>query len=161
MGDKFCSRCGQKGTIGTVIPEKDMPFTKDGIKPDIIINPHAIPSRMTIGQLVETIMSKLGLELGKFMDATPFTTDKNKIEKIGEMLTDYGMHSSGNEYLYNGMTGEQIEYSIFMGPTYYMRLKHMVKDKINYRSSGPRTINTSNKSWTGKRRWVKNWRNGT
>ena len=142
MGDKFCSRCGQKGTIGTVVPEKDMPFTKDGIKPDIIINPHAIPSRMTIGQLVETIMSKLGLQLGKFMDATPFTTEKNKIEKIGEMLTDYGMHSSGNEYLYNGMTGEQIEYSIFMGPTYYMRLKHMVKDKINYRSSGPRTLLT-------------------
>ena len=142
MGDKFCSRCGQKGTIGTVIPEKDMPFTKDGVKPDIIINPHAIPSRMTIGQLVETIMSKLGLKLGKFMDATPFTTQKNKIEKIGEMLTDYGMHSSGNEYLYNGMTGEQIEYSIFMGPTYYMRLKHMVKDKINYRSSGPRTLLT-------------------
>ena len=142
MGDKFCSRCGQKGTIGTVIPEKDMPFTKDGVKPDIIINPHAIPSRMTIGQLVETIMSKLGLQLGKFMDATPFTTEKNKIEKIGEMLTDYGMHSSGNEYLYNGMTGEQIEYSIFMGPTYYMRLKHMVKDKINYRSSGPRTLLT-------------------
>ena len=142
MGDKFCSRCGQKGTIGTVIPEKDMPFTKDGIKPDIIINPHAIPSRMTIGQLVETIMSKLGLNLGKFMDATPFTTEKNKIEKIGDMLTNYGMHSSGNEYLYNGMTGEQIEYSIFMGPTYYMRLKHMVKDKINYRSSGPRTLLT-------------------
>ena len=142
MGDKFCSRCGQKGTIGKIVPEKDMPFTKDGTKPDIIINPHAIPSRMTIGQLVETIMSKLGLKLGKFMDTTPFTTQKTKIEEIGSMLKDYGMHSSGNEYLYNGMTGEQIEYSIFMGPTYYMRLKHMVKDKINYRSSGPRTLLT-------------------
>ena len=142
MGDKFCSRCGQKGTIGTVIPEEDMPFTKDGLRPDIIINPHAIPSRMTIGQLVESIMCKLGLANGNFMDSTPFTTESNKIQKIGELLTKNGMHSSGNEYLYNGMTGEQIEYSIFMGPTYYMRLKHMVKDKINYRGSGPRTLLT-------------------
>lgn len=142
MGDKFCSRCGQKGTIGTIIPEADMPFTKDGIRPDIIINPHAIPSRMTIGQLVETIMSKVGVNVGTFMDATPFTTDKDKIEKLGNILNDFGMHSSGNEYLYNGMTGEQIEYSMFMGPTYYMRLKHMVKDKINYRSTGPRTLLT-------------------
>jgi len=142
MGDKFCSRCGQKGTIGTVIPEADMPFTKDGIKPDLIINPHAIPSRMTIGQLIETIMTKLGVHIGTHMDSTPFTTDKNKIEKIGSLLTQNGMHSSGNEYLYNGMTGEMIEHSIFIGPTYYMRLKHMVKDKINYRANGPRTLLT-------------------
>ena len=142
IGDKFCSRCGQKGTIGKLIPEEDMPFTKDGLKPDIIINPHAIPSRMTIGQLVETIMSKIGLELGCAMDATPFTTETDKIQKIGQLLNRYDMHSSGNEYLYNGMTGEQIEYSIFMGPTYYMRLKHMVKDKINYRANGPRTLLT-------------------
>lgn len=142
VGDKFCSRCGQKGTIGKIIPEQDMPFTKDGIRPDIIINPHAIPSRMTIGQLVETIMTKLGVKIGNFMDATPFTTEKEKIERVGKILTEYGMHSSGNEYLYNGMTGEQIEYSIFMGPTYYMRLKHMVKDKINYRAQGPRTLLT-------------------
>ena len=142
MGDKFCSRCGQKGTIGTIIPERDMPFTKDGIRPDIIINPHAIPSRMTIGQLVETIMTKMGLELGCGMDSTPFTTDKSKIEKIGQILSNYGMHSSGSEYLYNGMTGEMVEHSIFMGPTYYMRLKHMVKDKINHRAQGPRTLLT-------------------
>ena len=141
-GDKFCSRCGQKGTIGQVIPEENMPFTKDGIKPDIIINPHAIPSRMTIGQLVETIMCKLGLTLGNTMDATPFTTEKNKIEKIGNLLTEYEMHRSGNEYLYNGMTGEMIEHSIFIGPTYYLRLKHMVKDKINYRATGKRELMT-------------------
>jgi DNA-directed RNA polymerase II subunit RPB2 len=142
IGDKFCSRCGQKGTIGKLIPEKDMPFTKDGIRPDIIINPHAIPSRMTIGQLIETIMTKMGLTIGNFMDSTPFTTEKDKIERIGRILTQYGMHSSGNEYLYNGMTGEQIEYTVFMGPTYYMRLKHMVKDKINHRTQGPRTLLT-------------------
>tara|TARA_A100001015_G_scaffold321456_1_gene452303 strand:+ start:423 stop:5441 length:5019 start_codon:yes stop_codon:yes gene_type:complete len=141
-GDKFCSRCGQKGTIGNIIPEADMPFTKDGIKPDIIINPHAIPSRMTIGQLVESIMSKLGLELGNTMDSTPFTTEKTKIDKVCNLLTEYGMHSSGNEMLYNGKTGEMIEHSIFMGPTYYLRLKHMVKDKINYRASGKRTLLT-------------------
>lgn len=142
MGDKFCSRCGQKGTIGKIVHEADMPFTKDGLKPDLIINPHAIPSRMTIGQLVETIMSKLGVDLGYVMDSTPFTTESFKIQKIQKHLVDNGMHSSGNEYLYNGMTGEMVEHSIFMGPTYYMRLKHMVKDKINYRGRGPRTLLT-------------------
>ena len=142
MGDKFCSRCGQKGTVGKIVPEADMPFTGSGLKPDIIINPHAIPSRMTIGQLIESIMGKLGAELGYFMDSTPFTTESSKIQQIQEQLTMHGMHSSGNEYLYNGMTGEMVEHSIFMGPTYYMRLKHMVKDKINYRSKGPRTLLT-------------------
>ena len=142
IGDKFCSRCGQKGTIGKIVPEVDMPFTKDGLKPDLIINPHAIPSRMTIGQLVETIMSKLGIDLGYFMDSTPFTTESFKIQRIQEHLINNGMHTSGNEYLYNGTTGEMVEHSIFMGPTYYMRLKHMVKDKINYRGRGPRTLLT-------------------
>ncbi len=141
-GDKFCSRCGQKGTIGNIVREENMPFTKDGIKPDIIINPHALPSRMTIGQLIETIMTKLGLSLGHSMDATPFTTEKSKIQKIGDLLSSYGMHRSGNEYLYHGMTGEMIEHSIFIGPTYYLRLKHMVKDKINFRASGKRTLLT-------------------
>ncbi len=142
IGDKFCSRCGQKGTIGRIIPECDMPFTKDGLRPDIIINPHAIPSRMTIGQLVEMIMTKIGLKLGYYMDCTPFTTDSKKIDKIGELLMQNGMHRTGNEYLYNGYTGEMIEHSIFVGPSYYMRLKHMPKDKINYRSKGPRCLLT-------------------
>ena len=119
-----------------------MPFTKDGLKPDIIINPHAIPSRMTIGQLVETIMTRLGLEMGSFMDSTAFNTSHRKIEVISELLSKNNFHSSGEEVLYNAMTGEQIESSIFMGPTYYMRLKHMVKDKINYRAQGPRTLLT-------------------
>ena len=141
-GDKFCSRCGQKGTIGQIIPEENMPFTKDGLRPDIIINPHAIPSRMTIGQLVESIMSKLGVHSGNAMDATPFTSDKSKINHVCSLLTKYGMHSSGNEYFYNGMTGERIEHSVFVGPTYYLRLKHMVKDKINYRANGPRALLT-------------------
>jgi DNA-directed RNA polymerase II subunit RPB2 len=142
IGDKFCSRCGQKGTVGTIIPEENMPFTKDGVRPDIIINPHAIPSRMTIGQLVETVMSKLGVHLGSSMDSTAFNTSHDKIKIISELLSENDYHSTGEEVLYNAMTGEQIETSFFMGPTYYMRLKHMVKDKINYRAQGPRTLLT-------------------
>jgi DNA-directed RNA polymerase II subunit RPB2 len=142
IGDKMASRAGQKGTIGLVIPERDMPFTKDGIRPDIIINPHAIPTRMTIGQLVECITGKACAHYGGFGDCTAFVNKGSKIGVFGELLTKVGFHSSGNEQLYNGMTGEQIESEIFMGPTYYMRLKHMVKDKINFRALGPRTALT-------------------
>ena len=139
IGDKMASRAGQKGTIGLVVPERDMPFTKDGLKPDIIINPHAIPSRMTIGQLVECVTGKACAMVGGFGDCTAFNNKGSKIGMFGEILTKQGFHSNGNELLYNGMTGEQMETEIFMGPTYYMRLKHMVKDKINYRATGPRT----------------------
>ena len=142
IGDKFCSRCGQKGTVGLVIPEADMPFTEKGLKPDIIINPHAFPSRMTIGQLVETLMGKVCLEYGAFGDCTAFTNKGQKTEMFGDMLTDVGYHSSGTEILYNGQSGEQMYSEIYMGPSYYMRLKHMVKDKINYRAQGPRTMLT-------------------
>ena len=142
IGDKMAARSGQKGTIGLVVPERDMPFTKDGIRPDIIINPHAIPSRMTIGQLVETIVGKASAMYGGYADCTAFNNRGSKIGVFGEMLTKVGYHSSGNEILYNGMTGEQIETEIFIGPNYYMRLKHMVKDKINYRALGPRSALT-------------------
>ena len=142
IGDKMASRSGQKGTIGLVVPEEDMPFTRDGLRPDIIINPHALPSRMTIGQLVECITGKACAQYGAFGDCTAFNNDGSKIGIFGEMLTNAGFHSSGNDILYNGMTGEQISTEIFMGPTYYMRLKHMVKDKINYRPLGPRTALT-------------------
>jgi DNA-directed RNA polymerase II subunit RPB2 len=142
IGDKFSSRCGQKGTLGVVIPEEDMPYTASGIRPDIIINPHAIPSRMTIGQLVETIMGKACSMYGAFGDCTAFVNNGSKHKIFGQLLTNQGMHSSGGEILYNGQTGEQLETEIFMGPTYYMRLKHMVKDKINYRALGPRTALT-------------------
>ena len=139
IGDKFCSRCGQKGTVGLIIPEKDMPFTKDGIRPDIIINPHAIPTRMTIGQLIESLMGKACVLHGGFGNCTAYTNNGTKHESFGSVLTEYGYHSSGTEVLYNGMTGEQVKSDIYIGPTYYMRLKQMVKDKINYRSQGPRT----------------------
>ena len=142
IGDKMASRAGQKGTIGLIIPENDMPFTSDGIRPDLIINPHAIPSRMTIGQLVESILGKLTVEYGGFGDCTAFETKGNQSELYGKYLVRAGFHSSGNQLLYNGYTGEQLETDIYIGPTYYMRLKHMVKDKINYRARGPNTALT-------------------
>ena len=142
IGDKFCSRCGQKGTVGLVIPEESMPFAEDGTRPDIIINPHALPSRMTIGQLVETQMGKACSILGGYGDCTAFMNKGPKHEFYGKILTDSGYHSSGCQVMYNGESGEQVEANIFVGPTYYMRLKHMVKDKINYRARGPRTALT-------------------
>ena len=142
IGDKMASRAGQKGTIGLVIPEENMPFSKDGLRPDLIINPHAIPSRMTIGQFVEVIVGKAATIYGAFADCTAFNNKGTKFGRFGDMLVEQGYHSSGNDVLYNGMTGEQIETEIFIGPTYYMRLKHMVKDKVNYRERGPRTAMT-------------------
>ena len=142
IGDKMASRAGQKGTLGLIIPEEDMPYTKDGIKPDLIINPHAIPSRMTIGQLVESMFGKVCLHYGSSGDCTAFANKGSKHEMLGNMLSEIGYHSSGNDVMYNGMTGEQIETEIFIGPNYYMRLKHMVKDKINFRAQGPRTLLT-------------------
>ena len=142
IGDKFCSRCGQKGTVGLIIPEENMPFTSDGLKPDIIVNPHAFPSRMTIGQLVECIAGKAACGMGAFADSTAFVNKGSKHELFGSLLTSVGYNSTGNQVLYNGQTGEQMQTEIFIGPTYYMRLKHMVKDKINYRARGPRTVLT-------------------
>ena len=142
IGDKFASRAGQKGTVGILIREQDMPFTGSGMRPDIIINPHAIPSRMTIGQLVETLTGKACALYGTFGDCTAFMNTGPKEKQFGSLLTRQGFHSSGTEVLYNGMTGEQIQSNIYYGPTYYMRLKHMVKDKINYRARGPRTLLT-------------------
>jgi DNA-directed RNA polymerase II subunit RPB2 len=135
IGDKVSSRHGQKGTIGNIIEEKDMPFTRNGLKPDIIINPHAIPSRMTIGQLKETLLGKVLLEIGMFGDGTSFGT--LDIETIRKNLIDIGYESCGNEILYDGNTGQQLESSIFIGPVYYQRLKHMVNDKQHSRSIGP------------------------
>ena len=139
IGDKFASRCGQKGTVGLIIPEKDMPFTADGVRPDLIVNPHAFPSRMTIGQFVETVMAKACVVYGAFGDCTAFVNLGNKHATFGDMLQKENYSSTGTQLLYNGTTGEQIESDIFIGPTYYMRLKHMVKDKINFRARGPNT----------------------
>jgi len=142
IGDKMASRSGQKGTIGIIIPEEDMPFTEDGIRPDLIINPHAIPSRMTIGQITETLFGKVCASYGAFGDCTAFQIKGANYSTYGPMLLNAGFNSTGNQLLYNGMTGEQIAADIYIGPTYYMRLKHMVKDKINYRARGPNTMLT-------------------
>jgi DNA-directed RNA polymerase II subunit RPB2 len=135
IGDKLSSRHGQKGTIGNIIPEMDMPFTKNGQRPDIIINPHAIPSRMTIAQLKETLLGKVLLELGLFGDGTSF--GELDVYTIRNELLKLGYENNGNELLYNGLSGEQIESEIFMGPAFYQRLKHMVNDKQHSRSIGP------------------------
>jgi DNA-directed RNA polymerase II subunit RPB2 len=135
IGDKFSSRHGQKGTTGNIIPECDMPRTAEGLVPDMIINPHAIPSRMTIGQLKETILGKVLVELGLFGDGTAFGDFDIKI--ITDLLLNVGYEAHGNELLYNGLTGEQIECSVFIGPVFYQRLKHMVNDKAHSRSFGP------------------------
>jgi len=113
-----------------------MPFTKDGIVPDLIMNPHAIPSRMTIGQLIECIMGKACLHNGTYGDSTPFTDVT--VEKIADILESCGMERYGNEIMYNSRTGTQMNTLIFIGPTYYQRLKHMTADKVHSRSNnGP------------------------
>jgi len=140
VGDKFSSRHGQKGTVGMTYTQEDMPFTCEGITPDIIVNPHAIPSRMTIGQLVECIMGKVAACMGKEGDATPFTPVT--AEDISTMLHKCGYQKRGNEVMYNGHTGRMLDAQIFIGPTYYQRLKHMVDDKIHSRGRGPVQILT-------------------
>ena len=135
IGDKFSSRHSQKGTTGNIIPEEDMPFTADGIRPDIIINPHCIPSRMTMGQLKETLLCKVLVQLGLFGDGTSF--GDLDVSTISTKLTELGYEGHGNEIMYNGSTGEQFECSTFIGPVFYQRLKHMVNDKKHSRSIGP------------------------
>ena len=141
LGDKFSARHGQKGTCGLRIAEEDMPFTASGLRPDLIVNPHAFPSRMTIGQFLESMSNKIGISLGTFIDGNAFST-QNRIMETKDILIQLGYHPYGNEIMYNGMNGEMIESEIFMGPTYYLRSKLMTEDKINYRSTGPMTLMT-------------------
>jgi len=140
IGDKFASRHGQKGTCGIVLPAADMPFTKDGIQPDLIMNPNAVPSRMTVGQLLECVLGKVSALRGHFSEATPF--NDYDIKEASDILKSYGFNEHGFEDLYCGMTGKKIRSQIFIGPTYYMRLKHLVQDKIHGRARGPRQVLT-------------------
>lgn len=143
IGDKLASRHAQKGIIGMILPSEDMPFSEDtGMTPDLIMNPNAFPSRMTTGQSIECILSKLCCLEGQVGDCTPFQENIN-MDEIGNRLEQYGFNRHGNEVLINGKTGERMECEIFMGPTYYQRLKHMVADKIHSRTqNGPREILT-------------------
>jgi DNA-directed RNA polymerase II subunit RPB2 len=135
VGDKFSSRHGQKGTCGILLNEEDMPYTAGGLRPDLIMNPHAVPSRMTIAQLMETMYGKVCCEKGTLGDGTPYS--HLKVGNLREQLLELGMHPYGNEVLYNGQTGQMMEAEIFMGPTFYQRLKHMVIDKKHSRARGP------------------------
>jgi DNA-directed RNA polymerase II subunit RPB2 len=141
LGDKMASRHSQKGTVGQVLDEADMPFTASGLRPDLIFNPHGIPTRMTMGQFLEMASNKLGVHLGAYTDATPFTTT-NRVGELRAAMLANGFEPYGHEKLYNGMTGEMMEADIFLGPIYYQRLKHMVADKINSRDTGPKTLMT-------------------
>ncbi len=140
VGDKFATRYGQKGVIGAIVPEEDMPFTKDGIVPDVIINPLAIPSRMTIGQIMELMYGKSAALSGKVIDGTTFNETPEK--EVMETLEQAGFDSVGREELYNGETGEKLTAQILIGPCYYQALYHMVRDKYFMRARGPTTILT-------------------
>ncbi|KAI5961800.1 RPB2 [Candida margitis] len=135
IGDKFASRHGQKGTIGVTYRHEDMPFTAEGVVPDLIINPHAIPSRMTVAHLIECLLSKVSSLSGLEGDASPFTDVT--AEAISKLLREHGYQSRGFEVMYNGHTGKKLMAQVFFGPTYYQRLRHMVDDKIHARARGP------------------------
>ena len=139
IGDKFSSRHGQKGVLGIIVPQEDMPFTDAGIVPDIIMNPHGFPSRMTVGKMIELLAGKAGILDGAFMDATPFQDHDELLEdgdsfdtaaaRASNILKAHGYSYHGKDYLTSGITGEPLEAYIFFGPVYYQKLKHMVLDK--------------------------------
>jgi DNA-directed RNA polymerase II subunit RPB2 len=142
LGDKFGSRHGQKGTMGMIIPAENMPHTKEGIIPDVIVNPHGLTSRMTVAQLIECLFGKYGAEIGAKCNATPFANRDDIVKTIGNSLMDIGMNPYAENLMYCGTTGKQLPCSIFMGPIYFMRMKHLTMDKMNSRAEGRREMRT-------------------
>ncbi|CAL5980757.1 DNA-directed_RNA polymerase subunit beta [Hexamita inflata] len=145
IGDKFSSRHGQKGTVGMLYRQEDLPFTYNGVTPDIIVNPHAIPSRMTIGQLLECVGSKVGAMLGQIVDGTPFeppVEGDSHEDYLTSKLFKCGFQKHGYEATFCGFTGKILNYRVFIGPTFYQRLKHMVLDKVSARATGTVTTLT-------------------
>jgi DNA-directed RNA polymerase II subunit RPB2 len=135
-GDKMTTRHGQKGTIGITYKQKDMPFTESGIVPDLILNPHGYPSRMSLGHFIECLASKKAAETGHFVDGTPF--NNYNVQQLPEALKKLGYNPYGTEKMYCGLTGRQMDVEIFIGPLYNIRLKHMVLDKVHGRARGPK-----------------------
>jgi len=142
LGDKFSSRHGQKGTMGMLMDAVDLPRTADGMVPDVIVNPHCIPSRMTIAQLLEQVFGKFGAQIGAKMNSTSFMNDEDSFAAIADALQQVGLQREGEEILYSGMTGKMFTSSVFMGPLYFMRLKHLTQDKQNSRGAGRKEIRT-------------------
>ena len=140
IGDKFSSRHGQKGVCGLIGNQEDMPFNDQGVCPDIVMNPHGFPSRMTVGKLIELLAGKAGVLDGKFHYGTAFGGDK--VADVSEDLVRNGFNYAGKDYLTSGITGEPLSVYVFFGPVYYQKLKHMVLDKIHARSKGPRAVLT-------------------